>query len=98
MRLLNARVRVPSDPEANTRIARRLVYAYKDHGFVIDSREATDIFGSQVVVSNTAEYQTANGLFGSLDLVAWVCGSTFNRSFSYTGDVHSGCWIFANSQ
>ena len=98
MRLLNARVRVPPDPEGNTRLARRLVYAYKDHGFVIDSREATDIFGSEVVASNTPEYQTANDLFGSLDLAAWVCGSKFSRKFSYTGDVQSGCWVFAKSE
>jgi len=98
MRLLNARVRVAADPDGNTRLARRLVYAYKDHGFVIDSREASDIFGSKVVVTNTPEYQLANELFGSLDLAAWVCGGKFNRNFSYTGDVQSGCWIFAKSE
>lgn len=46
----------PMDAKANVEIARRLVYDYKDHGFVIDAWEATDIFGEAMVKADTPHY------------------------------------------
>ena len=91
VRLLRARrVQVSDDAEA---IARRLVYSYKDHGFVIDSREATQIFGESVVVNNSPEYRLSNAMFDSLDFMAWVCDRRFSRAFSYVGNTEKGCWV-----
>ena len=54
------------------KIAERLLYMYKDHGFVIDAAEAVEIFGKDVVLSNTPEYALANKLYRSLDLLQRV--------------------------
>ena len=54
------------------KIARDLVYTYKDHGFVIDKAEATTVFGAQVVKQNTPEYSFGNELYGSLIFISRV--------------------------
>jgi len=62
-RLLRTRRDVNQTPQEVEAIAQRLVYTYKDHGFVIDSGEATDIFGDDVVKCDSFEYQLANDLY-----------------------------------
>lgn len=91
IRLLNAR-RPSTVPTATETIANRLVYAYKDHGFVIDAREAAEIFGDGVVAFNTSEYQFSNTVFDSLDFAGWICERHFGRDFSYIGS-RQGCWV-----
>lgn len=93
-RLLNARLRGAGQAKA---IAERLVYDYKDHGFVIDSREASEIFGDDVVLSNTPEYMLANALYGALDFMEWIVGRRFARTFAFTGGPHGGCMVFRRS-
>ena len=44
-----------SDPERAAAISRKLVYEYKDHGFVIDREEAIGIFGEASIVINSNE-------------------------------------------
>ena len=44
-----------SDPDRAVKIAKYLTYEYKDHGFVIDRDEATDIFGADSVVRSSNE-------------------------------------------
>ncbi len=83
-RLLGSRRKAQPQQELEA-IAQRLVYTYKDHGFVIDAAEATEIFGDGVVKSDSDEYQLANDLFTALDLVEWVISNDFNRGFSYVG-------------
>lgn len=80
---------------SSSQIAKHLVYAYKDHGFVIDSREARTIFGDGSVETNTDEYRFANSLYEVLDFMAWVCNRRFSREFSYVGGPKQGCWVFA---
>ena len=96
-RLLGSRRKPESTVGANEQIARRLVYDYKDHGFVIDSREAADIFGDDVVVTNTEEYRVANALSVSLSFASWVCGFRLNRRLTYVGGT-TGCWVFPKRQ
>lgn len=93
VRLLNWRSNAPENKD-NEAIARRLVYAYKDHGFVIDSREAIEIFGEQIVANDTDEYQLSNALFGSLDLVSWACERRFAREFFYIGGHTQGALVW----
>ncbi len=92
-RLLRARASIPEDCD-NQAIAHRLVYSYKDHGFVIDAREATDIFGEGIVVFNSDQYRLSNTLFASLDLASWACGQSFSREFSYIGSHTKGCFVW----
>ena len=72
-------------------IAHHLVYAYKDHGFVIDAGEAEQIFGTQVVQTNTEEYEFANEIYRALDLVHHILHDFYNRSFYFTGAPGNGC-------
>lgn len=93
VRLLGARKVQPAERDDDA-TAHRLVYAYKDHGFVIDAREATEIFGPEIVVSNTPEYRLASSLFSALDLAAWMSGRRYGREFSYVGGLKQGCLVW----
>ena len=85
----------PMGATANAEIARRLVYDYKDHGFVIDAREAADIFGEAMVKADTPHYRVANEIYEELDLMAFVAGHRFNRRLAFTGGVSGGCTMRA---
>ena len=92
-RLLGARIAVTTTPDKNTEIARKLVYDYKDHRFAIDAAEAISIFGEDVVIRNSSEYDLANRLYQMLDFLKFVVNSKFNRQLAYTGLVHKGAWV-----
>lgn len=51
-------------------IAQELVYKYKDHGFVIDRKEAEIIFGENIIMSNTQEYEFSNLVYNELSLIS----------------------------
>jgi len=57
-------------------IASELVYKYKDHGFVIDRAEAEEIFGEEIIKSNTDEYEFSNLVYNELTMISkfsnWV--------------------------
>jgi len=97
VRLLRERVKAP-DEKACDVIARRLVYAYKDHGFVIDSREAADIFGQDTIACNTDEYRLSNVVFDNLDFATWLCNKRFSRELSYIGDYTEGCMVWPKGE
>lgn len=92
-RLLKSRKSTVQSSNEMTAIAQRLVYAYKDHGFVIDTAEAVEIFGDHVVQVNTPEYDLGNRLYRSLDLLEWVMRDFYDRRLSFTGIAASGCAI-----
>lgn len=85
-RLLRTRRDVSQTAQQMEAIAQRLVYTYKDHGFVIDSGEAIDIFGGDVVRCDSAEYQLANELYPALDLMEWIIDRDFGRTMTFVGD------------
>jgi hypothetical protein len=93
VRLLGARQVKPTGRDDDT-TARRLVYSYKDHGFVIDAREAGEIFGASIVATNTSQYELASLLFSGLDLATWLCGRRHNREFSYVGGIKQGGMVW----
>jgi len=72
VRLLGSRGRVARTVEQNSELASRLVYSYKDHGFVIDANEASHTFGPDVVAQDTTEYKVVNVLYGALDFIEFV--------------------------
>lgn len=90
--LLSSRRSAATDARHNAETARRLVYSYKDHGFVIDAREAAEIFGTGVVVCNTPEYAAASDVFESIDLMSWYCRTRLGWSISMVGDA-SSCMV-----
>ena len=59
----NSLTRMPEE------IAKTLVYSYKDHGFVIDSSEAAEIFGQKIVHTNSDEYALGNEIYQALTFV-----------------------------
>jgi hypothetical protein len=58
-----------SDPDRAAKIAKYLTYEYKNHGFVIDRDEATDIFGADSVVRSSNELAFSEEAY---DLIASV--------------------------
>ena len=92
-RLLRARRGAAITSDAVSAIAQRLVYMYKDHGFVIDAAEASEIFGSSVVKINTVEYQFANRVYERLSLLDRIIRNVHSRYFAFTGGANSGCQL-----
>lgn len=81
-RLLNSHKSKLSNTPAD--IAHKLVYGYKDHGFVIDKSEATDIFGGDTVKSNTDEYKLGDAVYVTLSEVERIA-DLLNYTFYFIG-------------
>ena len=92
-RLLRDRRTVRQSEEDIQAIANRLVYSYKDHGFVIDEKEAKDIFGKDVVMYNSPQYQLSDKLYRSFGMLDWVLKEYYNMKFYFTGSTTEGCTI-----
>jgi len=58
-------------PRSPSQIAHKLVYEYKDHGFVIDKGEALAIFSDAIIKTDTAEYEYGNNLYKDLNLIEY---------------------------
>ena len=70
------------------KIARDLVYSYKDHGFVIDQAEATKIFGVSVVKTKTPEYDLGNSVYEAMQFVLSIA-HVLNHDFYFIGSCNS---------
>ena len=73
---------------APDKIARDLVYSYKDHGFVIDQAEATEIFGDSVVKVKTPEYDLGNSVYEAMRLVLRI-SDVLDHHFYFIGSYSS---------
>ena len=69
------------------KLANRLVYAYNDHGFVIDKAEATEIFGEDVIKIDTEEYLFSNAVYSLFSSISYICKSKYK--FYFIGSVDS---------
>lgn len=67
-------------------IAARLVYGYKDHGFVIDQEEAETIFGDKVLKKDTDEYNISDSIYGILSRIESLA-NIVDYKFSYIGSL-----------
>lgn len=92
-RLLKSRIN--DGPFTPAEIARRLVYSYKDHGFVIDLQEALEIFGEKIVQQGSDEYQLGNDLYTWLDLYRRVTRDLFRQQMYFIGDLDKGSQFYA---
>ena len=85
-RLLKTHTTALKSPPA--KIARDLVYSYKDHGFVIDQAEAADIFGDAVVKIQTPEYDLGNSVYEAMQFVLRI-SDALNHYFYFIGSCGS---------
>jgi ClpP class serine protease len=69
-------------------IANDLVYTYKDHGFVIDSTEAQQIFGDKIVKKNTPEYAFGNEIYQTLESIHRIADA-WGHTFYFIGSSNS---------
>ncbi|WP_345874998.1 SDH family Clp fold serine proteinase [Shewanella algae] len=76
------------------RLAHHLTNHYKDHGFVIDSDEASTLLGKSVVKENTAEYEFGNKIYEFLDFLDFAYSALRNKRIRYVGSVESGLDTF----
>lgn len=88
-RLLDARL-IQQVDKPNIGTAHHLVYEYKDHGFVIDSREAKKIFGETIIECNTEQYKFANSIYEELNFIGIICKYKFSKNFTYVGNSKTG--------
>lgn len=63
---------------------------YKDHGFVIDSEEATDLLGDNIVKINTAEYKAGDEIYEFLDFIDFLFGVFKKKNIRYVGGIING--------
>jgi len=74
-------------------IARRLVYGYKDHGFVIDKEEAVEIFGKDIIKSNSPEYKIGNFVYDTFSKIeGWA--KSLKQNFYFTGSFDSAASVW----
>jgi len=69
-------------------IANKLVYGYKDHGFVIDKEEAISVFGDKTVKCNTSEYEIGNTIYNMLSRVEDIA-NILDYNFYFIGSLES---------
>lgn len=81
-------------PKPAKSVGQHLVTGYKDHGFVIDKKEAKSILGDSIVQSNTQEYDLADKVYKLIEdvkLALWVVTKN-NYVVNFVGDVNS-IWL-----
>ncbi len=63
---------------------------YKDHGFVIDSDEASSLLGKKVVKENTKEYDLGNEIYDFLGFTNYLFGLFKKKYMRYVGSIEDG--------
>jgi hypothetical protein len=81
------------DPSTAHKIAHRFVYEYKDHGFVIDHDEATEILGREIVKFESPEYKLASQIHEYLEIVNLAYRAFHNRYCKVLGTIREGIYI-----
>jgi len=70
------------------KIAKQLVYGYKDHGFVIDKGEAVAIFGENVIKTKTEAYNLGNAIYQEMKFLSMMA-EVMDHTFYYIGSLSS---------
>ena len=82
-RLLHGRT-LPLGQTAKT-LGDHFVNHYKDHSFVIDTDEATQLLGPGIVKTSTAEYSFANEAYQELSMFEFLLRYVLNKEFYFVG-------------
>lgn len=72
----------------NNQTASALMNAYDDYGPMIDSKEAIEIFGHNIVKLDTEEYKFSNEIYLILNTFSYW-GELFEYEFSFIGSLNS---------
>lgn len=70
-------------------LADHLVNHYKDHSFVIDHEEATELLGPEIIKHGTSEYDFANAVFESYDLIKFFVSIISSKNIDIVGRADS---------
>lgn len=81
------------DSQTPHSLANHFVNHYKDHGFVIDADESTDLLGDKIIQQKTKEYAFANDAYTSLDFFHFMFEFIRKQEFDYVGTVDDGLVI-----
>jgi hypothetical protein len=79
------------------KIAKTLVYGYKDHAFVIDTDEADSIFGPGIVIANSPEYTMGNALYSVLSTIESM-SDAMGYAFYFYGSPDSPSIFYARKK
>lgn len=74
-------------------IARKLVYEYKDHGFVIGLEEAREILDQDLIKTDTLELKFAEDIHQKIDNINFLLGYYRNKCIRIIGDLETGIFI-----
>jgi len=74
-------------------IATKLVYEYKDHGFVIGPEEAREILDKDLIKTDTAELKLAEEIHQKVDFIDFLLGYYRSKCIRIIGDLDSGVII-----
>lgn len=88
IRLLNGKPL--SDGQTCEALADHFTNHYKDHGFVIDCDEASELLGSRVVKVSTKEYQASNDIYEFLNFMDFLFGLFREKNIRYVGSIENG--------
>ena len=88
IRLLNGK----TFPEGQTceGLADHFTNHYKDHGFVIDSDETSELLGKNTVKVGTNEYLAANAIYEFLNFIDFLYGVFMKKNMRYVGSIENG--------
>ncbi len=81
--------KLPSAETAKS-VAHKLVYHYKDHGFVIDIDEISSILSNDTIKENTTEYKFSNDAYNCLSLLDFLYDFIRKKTFTYVGEIKDG--------
>ena len=87
--------RISLRPRAE-KIAKQLVYEYKDHGFVIDIEEARTLLEDPLIVTDSAEVQFAEKLHQKLEHVNMFLRLRRKKRLALVGSLESDIYIRRN--
>ncbi|MEK7101489.1 MAG: hypothetical protein AAB860_00925 [Patescibacteria group bacterium] len=86
--LLGGRQTATTKEKPKDETAKTLVHKYKDHGFVIDKSEATNIFGADTIKQETGEYLLANEIYIELSEIKRIA-NILKYTFFFIGTADS---------
>ncbi|TXH13497.1 MAG: hypothetical protein E6R03_11215 [Hyphomicrobiaceae bacterium] len=78
-------------------IATKLVRDYKDHGFVIDSAEAKQIFSNKLIRQNSDEIKFCEVFYEKFALIALILRFNWKYQLNIVGDISSGAFVLSET-
>ena len=81
-------------PKLAAEIAHELVYAYKDHGFVIDLDEATEHLGDTWIKTGTHEVLAGERIYRLFEVVNLFLNLHRSKKLWVAGSFEEGIFVF----